>query len=72
MELYVTPVWAALSGQLTVSVPGGPPVFGGPGLTAVLVSKVTAPVRAKALPSSAAPVVTETDARARMVPLKDE
>jgi hypothetical protein len=61
-ELYATPTWAALSGQATVKVPGGPPFVGGPGLPIVLVSNVTAPVRANALPFSAAPVVSVTEA----------
>jgi hypothetical protein len=38
----------------------------------VLVSSVTAPVRAKALPLSATPVVSVTDAWAMIVPLKIE
>ena len=71
-ELYATPASAALRGQATVNVDGGPPVVGGPGLPMVLVSNVTAPVRAKALPFSAAPVVSVTEAWARMVPLKIE
>ena len=36
------------------------------------VSNVTAPVRANNLPSMVVPVSTETDASARMVPLKTE
>jgi hypothetical protein len=47
-------------------------VIGAPGFTIELVSNVTAPVRAKALPFSTAPVATVTDAWARMVPLKKE
>ena len=72
MELYATPTWAALSGQATVKTPGDPIVVGGPGLPIVLVSNVTAPVRAKALPFNAAPVVRVTEAWAMMVPLKME
>jgi hypothetical protein len=63
---------AVLSGQASASAGGVPPVYGAPGLTIVLVSNVTAPVRAKALPVSAAPVVTVTDAWAMMVPWKIE
>jgi hypothetical protein len=70
--VYATPAWAVLSGQVTVNAGGAPPITGGPGLTIVLESNVTAAVRAKALPFSAAPVKSETDAWARMVPLKME
>jgi hypothetical protein len=62
-ELYTAPTRAAFSGQETaVSVGGVPVVIGDPGLTIVLVSKVTAPIYAKALPFSVAPVVSVTDA----------
>jgi hypothetical protein len=62
-ELYAAPTRAAFSGQETaVSVGGVPVVIGNPGLTTVLVSKVTAPICAKALPFSVAPVVSVTDA----------
>jgi hypothetical protein len=47
-------------------------VIGGPGFAIGLESNVTAPVSAKALPFSTAPVAIETDAWARMVPLKVE
>jgi hypothetical protein len=70
-ELYATPTGAELFGQVRLSA-GGAPDTVGPGLTAVLSSNVTAPVRAKALPSSTAPVVSVTDACARMVPTKVE
>src|SRR6185436_10218321 len=38
----------------------------------VLESKVTAPFRANSLPSTAAPVVTVMEVKARMLPLKTE
>jgi hypothetical protein len=57
---------------VTASAVGDPPVNGGPGLTPVLESNVTAPVRAKARPFNAAPVAIETDAWAMMVPAKIE
>jgi hypothetical protein len=62
-ELYSTPIYPTLDGQVTDSVPGGLPTVDGPGLTIVLVSSVTAPVRAKALPFNAAPVATVMDIR---------
>src|SRR5665213_890637 len=65
-------IWAAFPGQATDSAGGMPPVTGGPGGKIALDSKVTAPVRANALPFSAAPVPRETDACARMVPTKIE
>jgi hypothetical protein len=56
-ELYATPTKAEGTGQLMAdSVGAVEPVIGGPGLTIVLESSVTAPVRANALPFSAAPV----------------
>jgi hypothetical protein len=62
-ELYAAPTTAAFSGQETaVSVGGVPVVIGNPGLTTVLVSKVTAPICAKARPFSVAPVASVTDA----------
>ena len=62
-ELYATPPRAVGSGQLTALSAGGvPAVIGAPGLTIVLESKVTAPVRAKALPFSVAPVLIVIDA----------
>lgn len=70
-EAYAMPDWAMFSGHATLSADGVVEV-GGPGLTARLLSNVTAPVRAKARPSSAAPVAIVTDAWARMVPLKIE
>src|SRR5437879_4698728 len=42
------------------------------GIVIVLESKVTAPFRANSLPSTAAPVVTVMDVKARMFPLKTE
>ena len=42
------------------------------GLLRGLVSKVTAPLRAKTLPSTEAPVFTVTDAKAKIVPAKLE
>src|SRR5207244_8788860 len=44
----------------------------GAGSVMVLVSKVTAPVRANSRPSTAAPVVTVMEANARMFPLNTE
>src|ERR1017187_4034058 len=70
-EAYATPAWAMFSGHATVRAAGVVEV-GGPGLTARLLSNVTAPVRARARPSSAAPVAIVTDAWAKMVPLKIE
>ena len=46
------------------------PAPGGAPTAMVLLANVTAPVRANALPFSAAPVVTVTDAWAMIVPLK--
>ena len=43
-----------------------------PGTVIVLLSKVTAAVRANRRPSTVAPVVTVMDAKARMFPLKTE
>lgn len=71
-EVYATPSWPTFTGQVTVSVGGVGPDTGAPGFTIVFESMVTAPVRAKALPISAAPVVMVMDACARMVPLKME
>jgi hypothetical protein len=62
------PTWAALLGQVTASGPAGPPVVAGPGSVMVLAANVTAPVRARALPFSAAPELTVTDTWARIVP----
>src|SRR5438874_9213872 len=42
------------------------------GIVIVLASKVTAPFRANSRPSTAAPVVTVMDVKARMFPLKTE
>src|SRR4030095_6911862 len=42
------------------------------GIPTVLESKVTAPLRANSLPSTAAPVVTVMEVKARMFPLKPE
>jgi hypothetical protein len=53
---------AVASGQVSASAGGVPPVYAGPGLTIVLVSNVTVPVCAKALPFIAAPVFTVMDA----------
>jgi len=53
-ELYGTPTMAVASGQVSASAGGVPPVYAGPGLTIVLVSNVTVPVCAKALPFIAA------------------
>ena len=47
-------------------------MIGGPGFAIALESNVTAPVSAKALPFSTAPVKIEMEAWARMVPLKVE
>src|SRR4029077_3061906 len=47
-------------------------VGGTPGVVIVLVSNVTAPFRANALPSSVAPVASVIDVRASMFPLKTE
>jgi hypothetical protein len=55
-----------------VSVGGVVVVMGAPGLTIVLESNVTAPIRAKALPFSVAPVLIVIDIWARMVPLNIE
>jgi hypothetical protein len=72
-ELYATPTMAPGSGQVTaVSAGGVEVVIGAPGLTIVLESNVTAPVRANALPFSMAPVLAVIDTWARMVPLKVE
>lgn len=71
--LYVAPTTAPGSGQETaVSVASDPVVIGDPGFTIELESNVTAPVRAKALPFSVAPVLMVMDTWARMVPLKIE
>ena len=61
-ELYATPTWALFRGQVIVNAGGFTPTVGAPGLTIVLESSVTAPVRAKARPLSAAPVASEIDA----------
>src|SRR2546428_1431923 len=42
------------------------------GIVIVLESKVTAPLRANSRPSTAAPVVTVMEVKARMFPLKTE
>ena len=42
------------------------------GVVIVLASRVTAPFRANSLPSTAAPVVTVMEVKARMFPLKTE
>jgi hypothetical protein len=57
---------------VTVGGGGVVVVIGGPGFAIGLESNVTAPVSAKALPISTAPVAIVTDAWARMVPLKVE
>jgi hypothetical protein len=69
---YGMPDWAELFGQVTLLRTGGAPDTTAPGLTPVLSSNVTAPVRAKALPFNTAPVVSVTDAWAMMVPTKIE
>jgi hypothetical protein len=51
---------------------GGTKPLGGPGLMMVLDCKVTAPVSDNALPFGAAPVPSEMEAWARMLPLKME
>ena len=71
-ELNATFNWPTFTGQARDSVGGVTPVTAAPGLTIALESNVTAPVRAKALPTKAAPVVTVTDAWAMMVPSKIE
>jgi hypothetical protein len=60
-ELYATPTWAVPSGQVTVTGGGVMVVIGGPGLAIGLESNVTAPISAKALPPSVAPVVSVMD-----------
>jgi hypothetical protein len=47
-------------------------LYGHAGTTTVLVSRVTAPVEASALPFSVAPVVRVTEVSATMVPFKVE
>ena len=64
-----TPV-AAFLGIVGLTV-GGIVSAGIPNPT-ILESKVTAPVRANSRPSTAAPVVTVMEAKARMFPLKTE
>ena len=61
-ELYATPTWAVLDGQVTVTGTGVGLVIGGPGFAIGLESIVTAAVSAKALPFNVAPVVSVTDA----------
>ena len=60
-ELYATPTWAVPSGHVTATAGGVMVVIGGPGLAIGLESNVTAPISAKALPPSVAPVVSVTD-----------
>jgi hypothetical protein len=60
-ELYATPTWAVPSGQVTATAGGVMVVIGGPGLAIGLESNVTAPISAKALPPSVAPVVSVMD-----------
>src|SRR4029077_10473549 len=53
----------------------GPPIeyfYGQEGTVTILVSKVTAPLRASARPFSVAPVLRVTSVSARMLPLKVE
>jgi hypothetical protein len=60
-ELYATPTWAVPSGHVTATAGGVTVVMGGPGLAIGLESNVTAPISAKALPPSVAPVVSVMD-----------
>src|SRR2546426_5964367 len=66
--------WATTSASpmLTTPSPLTSPQGTGTGVVIVLVSKVTAPFRANALPSSVAPVASAIDVRASMFPLKTE
>src|SRR5207237_5087826 len=65
--LMGTPV-AALAGTVKLTV--GTLVLAG--MATILESRVTAPVRANSRPSTAAPVVTVMEAKARMFPLNTE